>query len=146
MPRKKINIKDKKKFLDFVYLSDEEHASLCELLGNEKTDHWIEELNGALGQHGYKYASHYWTIRNWAKLDIAKRRGKDEAQRAADSVIELLKVRGSYMPEDPKIRAALHKMLIAAKMVWPQLKVVLLHPDGEAKIREQFLKMYGASS
>ncbi len=147
MPRKKVDIKDKKLFLNFVYLSDDEYAQLCAKLGKEATDNWIQELNGGIGQHGYKYVSHYWTIDNWARKKAAeiaaKIPPKPTGSATVDRVIEELKNPNSYMPEDPKIRPALQAMFLEMRLNWPRLRLLLKEdPTLEAKIREEFLKAY----
>ncbi len=147
MGRKKVDIKDKKLFLNFVYLSEEEYAQLCTKLGKEATDKWIQELNGGIGQHGYKYVSHYWTIENWARKKAEAIAAKVPPQPTGsvlvDRVIEQLKDPNSYMPEDPKIRPALHAMLLEMRLNWPRLRMLLKEaPTLEPKIREEFLKAY----
>jgi hypothetical protein len=133
MARKKIGIKDKKLYLNFVYLADEEYSWLVENLGQAATDSWIEELNGALGQHGYDYASHYWTIRNWSRKKAAAVKPKDDgrgtrdagadAQRAADRVIEALRdPANKYRPDfDERTKLAIHSVCLKRKTVWPDL-------------------------
>ena len=48
-----------------VFLTDEEYQKLHEEFID--ADARIEELSGAISQYGYKYESHYATIRNWAR-------------------------------------------------------------------------------
>ena len=64
-----INKKDieKKKFLDYVFLSDEEYKKLIDKFGNYGTEDYIERLNLYIGSKGVKYKSHYMTILNWAR-------------------------------------------------------------------------------
>lgn len=149
MARKKVDIKDKKLFLNFVYLSDAEHADLCERLGKEATDKWIEELNGGIGQHGYKYESHYWTIRNWARRAGAKKTTVTSDARlvAWMGVLELLKHPTAGMPTQPEpLRQALYNLLLARKMNWFQLKTLLAsRPELEPEIRKEFLEALSAS-
>ncbi len=148
MGRKKVDIKDKKLFLNFVYLSEDEYAQLCAKLGKEATDKWIQELNGGIGQHGYKYVSHYWTIENWARKRAEAAAVKVSPQQkaggaAVDLVIEQLKDPNTYMPDDPRIRPALHAMLLEMRLNWPRLRMLLKEdPTLEPKIREEFLKAY----
>ncbi len=147
MGRKKVDIKDKKLFLNFVYLSEDEYAQLCAKLGKEATDKWIQELNGGIGQHGYKYVSHYWTIENWARKKAEAIAAKVPQQPTGsvlvDRVIEQLKDPNSYMPEDPKIRPALHAMLLEMRLNWPRLRMLLKEdPTLEPKIREDLLKAF----
>lgn len=56
-----------------VLLTDDEYAKLCKEFPD--ADARIEELSGAIAQYGYKYSSHYATIRNW-------KRRKDKEQAA----------------------------------------------------------------
>lgn len=55
----------KKKYLDFVYLTDEEYAKLVEIFGEEKAKEEIAKLNNYIGSSWRKYQSHYYTIRSW---------------------------------------------------------------------------------
>jgi hypothetical protein len=153
MPRKKILITDKKKYLDFVYLAEEEYALLCALIGKEETDHWMEELNGALGQHGYKYESHYWTIRNWARKKSMRNaecgmrsKGKGDAERAAEIVIEALKdPRYRSMPEfTNSAHQAAYTALARMGLSWPELKrrIGVEGPEPLDEFKAQFLKGY----
>ena len=64
----------KKLFLDFVYLTEEEHARLLNYYGKEHVNMMIERLNGYIGQIGEKkakakYTSHSHTIQNWSNKD-----------------------------------------------------------------------------
>jgi len=65
----KVNTPDKKKYLDHVFLTDEEHAKLVVRYGKEETGRWIEKLDSGIGSKGYKYKSHYKTIINWSLKD-----------------------------------------------------------------------------
>ena len=61
----------KKKFLDFVMLTDEEHQKLIEKLGTTHTSQLIERLNNYIWSIWKdKYRSHYYTILNWSKNDV----------------------------------------------------------------------------
>ena len=64
--RKKI---DKRKFLDFVLLTDDEHKNLISKFGKTETLEWIERLNEYIGSKGKKYKSHYFTILSWERKD-----------------------------------------------------------------------------
>lgn len=64
----------KKKFLDHVLLTEEEHQKLKERLGEEKVSEYIEALNNYIAQIGVKkaqakYKSHYHVIMNWHRMD-----------------------------------------------------------------------------
>ena len=158
MSRKKIAIKDKKLFLNFVYLADEEYSSLCELLGKKEADEWIEELNGSIGQHGYKYESHYWTIRNWVRLKAKKsselngrpimRNPEHAALRESARVLEALldPAQSKYMPAfDEKAKAALYTVLKYRKMTWSLLHSWVRmggNPDAREIFKLEFIREY----
>ena len=56
-------------FLEFVYLTEEEHQKLIEHLGDKDTHAYIERLNNYIGSKGKRYKSHYHTILNWSSKD-----------------------------------------------------------------------------
>lgn len=62
-------IKNVKKniYIDFVKLTDEEHAKLIDLFGEEGTHQRIQNLNDYLGAKGDKYKSHYHTLMMWER-------------------------------------------------------------------------------
>ncbi len=64
--------KDKTRFLDFVFLTEEEHEKLLNKLGKDKTDNMIEKLNNYIGSKGKKYKSHYFTILSWDRKYLDK--------------------------------------------------------------------------
>lgn len=53
----------KKRYLDFVLLTDEEYSKLLNIFGQTKLNQAIENLNNYIGSKGKRYASHYHTIR-----------------------------------------------------------------------------------
>ena len=57
--------KEKIKFLEFVFLSNDEHQKLVQKLTESKTKEMIERLNNYVGSTGKKYKSHYHTILTW---------------------------------------------------------------------------------
>ena len=59
----------KNKYLDFVYLSGEEHQKLITQFWNKQTDELIDKLNNYIWSTGKKYKSHYFTILNRAKKE-----------------------------------------------------------------------------
>lgn len=56
-------------YMEFVYLTKEEHQKLISKLGADKTNEMIESLNIHIGSKGDKYKSHYYTILSWIKLE-----------------------------------------------------------------------------
>lgn len=59
----------KKRFLDFVLLTDEEYKKLIDRYGKTIIDEYIEKLNNYIGSKGKRYKSHYHTLLNWLKKD-----------------------------------------------------------------------------
>jgi len=64
--------KDKRLFLEFIYLTDDEHQKLLEKFGEPGTKDRIEKLNNYIGSKGNKYKSHYHTILTWSNRDKEK--------------------------------------------------------------------------
>lgn len=61
---KEENIKEeKKKYLDFVLLTDDEYNKLLNIFWKERLDKEIAKLNNYIGSSWKKYKSHYFTIR-----------------------------------------------------------------------------------
>ena len=153
MARKKIDRKDKKCHREFVWLAESEYAHLCELIGKDQTERWIEELNLYIGSKGDPYESHYYAIQVWAKRAATKKTSAteikgfgSEARRAADRVIDALRdVTKRLMPDfnDDRTKAAVISLLKTRRTTWP-----LLHdecreePDAVSVFREEFLKEY----
>lgn len=60
----------KNKFLDFVYLTEQEHQNLISKLWQRLTDELIDKLNNYIWSIGKdKYKSHYYTILQWSKKE-----------------------------------------------------------------------------
>ena len=59
----------KEKFLEFVFLTDDEVEKLKGILGGEVMREYIERLNNYIGSKGKQYRSHYYVIRAWARRD-----------------------------------------------------------------------------
>jgi hypothetical protein len=74
----------KKKYLDNVYLTDEEHQKLIERFGKQGADDRIEELDLGIGSKGYKYVSHYKAILSWARKNGDKPQDKSSYQSIID--------------------------------------------------------------
>ncbi|MCK9420236.1 MAG: hypothetical protein M0R70_12740 [Nitrospirae bacterium] len=163
MVRKKIDRKDKRCHLDFVWLADGEYTHLCALMEEKQVLHWIQELNLYIGSHGKDpYESHYYTIQVWerrAKAGKTKdprldpsgagfRRGTRDAgaKYAADRIIEELKNPQESMPRregNEKVWSAIYAVCIARKTTWPKLQACLKeNPDEEAKIHAEIVKEY----
>ena len=78
---KKENIKEKKRYLDFVLLSDEEYWKLLSIFWKERLDKEIQKLNNYIGSSWKKYKSHYFTIRQWNQefiQELEKRKKETE--------------------------------------------------------------------
>ena len=61
--------KEKVKYLDFVFLTPDEHKKLLTRYGEIPTGKLIDSLNRYIGQSGKKYDSHYFALLNFAKRD-----------------------------------------------------------------------------
>ncbi|MFH1212409.1 MAG: DUF1376 domain-containing protein, partial [Candidatus Woesearchaeota archaeon] len=57
--------RNKIKFLDFVLLTEEEHAKLIQKHGEQKLNRMLEKLNNHIGAKGDKYKSHYYVMNGW---------------------------------------------------------------------------------
>jgi len=60
---------EKKKYLDFVLLKQEEHDKLVNQFGIKGTKERILSLNNYIGSKGKKYKSHYHTILSWERAN-----------------------------------------------------------------------------
>ncbi len=157
MPRKKIDLSDKKKHLQFVYLTEEEHRDLCEIYGPDGAADWIEQLNDYIGSKGDKYESHYYTIRMWARRKAVRSsecgvrsNGNSNAERAMEVVIGALK-NPAYrsMPEfTPQAHQATYTALARMGLSWPELKrrIGVEGPELIQEFKAQFLRAYAANA
>lgn len=66
---------NKKTYMEFVFLLEEEHLKLVSAFGKQKTDEFITRLNNYIGSTGKKYKSHYHTILNWHNKDKQQDKG-----------------------------------------------------------------------
>lgn len=93
---KKENIlKEKKKYLDFVLLTDEEYNKLLNIFWKDKLNQAIETLNNYIGSTGKKYDSHYFTIRKWNQdliKDLEKRK-QETLPNTTQSLLWTIKIR-----------------------------------------------------
>jgi len=62
----------KKKYMDTVFLTDDEYKKLIEELGESLTKEYIKDLSLYIQSKGKKYKSHYATILTWNRNDIKK--------------------------------------------------------------------------
>ena len=61
--------KEKNIYGEFVFLTEEEHKKLFDLLGETALSDMLERLNNYIGSSGKKYKSHYHTVLAWYKGD-----------------------------------------------------------------------------
>ena len=104
--KKKVEVKkvnNKLKFIEFVYLSQEEYALLISGFWLVKVKTVIERLNNYIGSKWDHYKSHYHTILNWFSKNGDK---KLDAIKDMKPVVEEKKER-EYTPmtEEEKIKA-----------------------------------------
>ena len=62
---KKVKNVKKNEYMEFVYLTDDEHSKLIEQFGEAGLEERIAALNYYIGSKGIKYKSHYHTILSW---------------------------------------------------------------------------------
>jgi len=75
--KREIENKDKKRFFDFVFLTDAEYKKLVSHFGKEGANERIENLNNYIGSRGRKYKNHYHTILTWERRNgEGKRKSK----------------------------------------------------------------------
>ena len=74
----------KQKFLDFVFLSDDEHKKLLLRDGDKNINKLIDSLNRYIGSSGKKYKSHYYTLLNFAKRDNIPEINKPKEDNASE--------------------------------------------------------------
>lgn len=72
----------KKKFLDFVLLSDDEYNKLVNQFWVKHTDALIDKLNNYIWSTGKRYKSHYFTILNWSKNETNTRTDYEQERQA----------------------------------------------------------------
>lgn len=74
------NIHTKMKFLDAVFLTNEEHKKLVERFGEAGTAQRIAALNNGIMSKGYRYKSHYHTILSWEQKNERDTGGRRSIQ------------------------------------------------------------------
>ena len=90
---------EKKKYGDFVKLTDTEHYKLFKEFGEKTTAEYIDKVNNYVGSSGRKYKSHYHTIRAWLSKDNVKpgthsTLGENAQDRLEDEVEETKRLLG----------------------------------------------------
>lgn len=91
----------KRKFLDFVYLTDEEYTMLVAKFGQQGADERISNLNIGIGSKGYKYESHYFTILNWERNH---EKDKKHNTPTFDSIPPVVRDQNGETPRDKMMR------------------------------------------
>lgn len=71
---KSANPPEKIQYAEFVTLTEAEHKSLCDRLGEGVTKQYIDRLNNYKGSHGKSYKSDYHVILRWAESDKEQER------------------------------------------------------------------------
>ncbi len=80
-----ITKKEKIKFLEFVYITQQEYDNLCDIYGESKIKSYIEKLNLYIEQNGKdKYKSHKAVILNRLKKD-----GVQQTQKISQKIKDL---------------------------------------------------------
>lgn len=86
----------KKKFLDFVKLTDDEYSKLINQFWQQLADEKIKHLNNYIGSKWDKYKSHYYTILSWDRNDtwpkthngdIMKERARQRIREEAQAIL-----------------------------------------------------------
>lgn len=91
---------EKEKYGEFVFLFKEEYQQLIQTYGEQPTKDLITQLNNGIGSKGYKYKSHYHTIRSWARsknIPELPQKQKDEAAALTKKRQELLDKYGPWI-------------------------------------------------
>ncbi len=80
-PKKpKKSVPEKKRYADFVTLTEEEHAKLVEKYGEAAVQWCIEKLDNYKGSTGRRYASDYRTILSWVMDSYQEEQAKHRQQ------------------------------------------------------------------
>jgi hypothetical protein len=81
---------EKQKYLEFVFLTDDEYKKLVDQFGEQGTQDRISALNEGIGSKGYKYTSHYFTILSWERKAIAEGKSTVKPDNPADDAARKL--------------------------------------------------------
>lgn len=84
-PEPKQPDKNKKQYLTYVFLTDEEYQKLCNKYSKEITNDWIERLNNWIAEKPSdskrKKDSHYHTILNWDRMKKEKEKNNPQPKK-----------------------------------------------------------------
>jgi len=78
--------KSKDRYMDFIFLTEEEYEKLVKQFGAEGLSEKIAALNDYVGSTGRKYKSHYHTILNWERKE--RKDGSKTGKSTPESVRE----------------------------------------------------------
>ena len=98
-------MKDKKKYGDFVQLTDDEYTKLVEKFGEQSAREKIETLNEYKGSRGRRYKSDYYTILCWNRKDTRDAGQQKRKLRLYPIIGKVCGVRNCRLPavyKDPK--------------------------------------------
>jgi len=90
--------KQKNKYADSVYLTDDEHKKLQEVMGQKNLEAAIEQLDYSITVKSGKYKDHYKTLLNWHKRGFLDATSNRQTARAA----------GTYRRTDNAARDAIN--------------------------------------
>lgn len=80
--------KNKKRYIDHVFMTEDEHGKLLHNYGEAKTNHFIQKLDAYVGSKNKKYSSHYKTIINWILKEEAPPTSTPPAKPKASGVTQ----------------------------------------------------------
>jgi hypothetical protein len=105
----------KNKYLDFVFLTKEEHQKLLVKFKQKGLDERIENLNNYIGSKGKKYASHYHTILAWdRKNNSPQEKDAAEMKSIKEQISTHRMLLGQYDNDPNHPRVKHHKAEIAS--------------------------------
>lgn len=70
--------RQKERFLNHVFLTQQEYGLLEKDFGEIVTNKKIEDLDDYIGSTGKRYKSHYHTLRAWLRKDAVKKQERDQ--------------------------------------------------------------------
>ena len=96
---------NKKKFLEFVLLTEEEHEKLVNQFWVKITNELIDRLNNYIWSTGKRYKSHYFTILNRARKEQPQRTTNVEKELAIQRHREMINEQIKSFTSQPKQNA-----------------------------------------